>query len=461
MIRPKQRSLWAVIAAFMLVLAACGGDDDTTAGDADPAETTAAATETTAAAPDTTEAPAETTAEPMVVNLRFQSLAWQEESIAANIALVDEWNAANPNIQVEYVQGSWDSVQDQLLAQFETGEAPDLLHYESTAIIDFARRGYLVELSSVLSDDFKASIRDSAWDTVADEGGVYGVPFLLESSLFFANKTIFDDAGVELPTIEDPWTWDEFQAAALELTTPDRFGVALPFRSPTNRVLNLSLAFDGAFFSTTDGVSTTQFGDAEREVPSRIYDMLYVDKSAATDSLGFGSSDVLPGFFAGEYAMVTSGVWFRQQISSQAPDGFDWVTLPPLLGTSQNQGSGSQTISMSIDSEYPDEAAEFLEFFLAPEGMAQLAKGDWLLPTGDAAGAALAESTGGADGWDVAVESGKNLIVAPFQSVAGFGQWKSEIANPAFQEYFADQIDIDELGRRLVEDGQDILDSAG
>jgi len=464
MIRSRVRPIWAMVMVLALIAAACGSDTETTtAGDGDTTTTApeeSEAAETTEAAPDTTEAAPETTAEPMVVNLRFQSLAWQEESIEANIALVDQWNAENPGIQVEYVQGSWDSVQDQLLTEFETGEAPDLVHYESTAIGDFARRGYLVDLSSVLSDDFVDSIRDSAWDTVSDGDGVYGVPFLLESSLFFANKTIFDDAGVDLPTIDDPWTWDEFQAAALELTTPDRKGLALPFKSPTNRVLNLSLAFGGDFFSTTDGVSTTQFGDAEKEVASRIYDMLYVDESAATDSLGFGSSDVLPGFFGGEYAMVTSGVWFRQQISSQAPDGFDWVTLPPLVGDSQAQGSGSQTISMSIDSQYPDEAAQFLEFFLSPEGMAALAKGDWLLPTSDAAGEALEALTGGADGWDVAVESGRNLIVAPFQEVAGFGQWKSEVANPAFQEYFADQIDIDELGRRLVEDGQDVLDSA-
>ena len=445
MIRKRYRTAGLLLVVFMLVASACSSSDDTGGTDTTVA-TDSGSTETTMSS-----------TEP--VELRFQSLAWQEESIAANIALVDEWNAANPNIQVEYVQGSWDSVHDQLLTAFETGEAPDLVHYESTPIIDFARRGYLVELSTVLSSDFVSSIRDGAWETVTDaNGGLYGVPFLQESSLFYANKTIFDEAGIALPTIDEPWTWDEFQTAAKDVTTSDRFGVAFPFGSPTNRVLNLSLAYDGGYFSTTDGVSTAQFGPNEQEIPSRIYDMLWVDKSAAPDSLGFGSSDVLPGFFAGEYAMVTSGVWFRQQIASQAPDGFDWVTLPPLLGTSQNQGSASQTISISIDSPYPEQAGEFLEFFLNADGMAQLAIGDWLLPTSDAAGAQVDSVTAGADGWDVASDSATDLVMAPFQEVAGFAEWKSQISNPAFQEYFADQIDLDELGRRLVEEGQTVID---
>jgi hypothetical protein len=47
------------------------------------------------------------------IKLRFQSLAWQKESVDANRQLVEEWNEDHPDIQVEYVQGSWDSVHDQ------------------------------------------------------------------------------------------------------------------------------------------------------------------------------------------------------------------------------------------------------------------------------------------------------------------------------------------------------------
>ena len=47
------------------------------------------------------------------VTLRFQSLAFQEPTVQATKDIVKAWNDDHPDVQVEYVQGSWDSVQDQ------------------------------------------------------------------------------------------------------------------------------------------------------------------------------------------------------------------------------------------------------------------------------------------------------------------------------------------------------------
>src|SRR5690606_30825563 len=77
------------------------------------------------------------------ITLRFVSLAWQEQSVDANLAIVEEWNRRNPSIQVEYVQGSWDSIHDYMVTSFETRDVPDIFHYEAALIVDFARRGYL------------------------------------------------------------------------------------------------------------------------------------------------------------------------------------------------------------------------------------------------------------------------------------------------------------------------------
>lgn len=38
------------------------------------------------------------------ITLRFQSLAWQDESVKANKELVRKWNATHPDVRVEYVQ---------------------------------------------------------------------------------------------------------------------------------------------------------------------------------------------------------------------------------------------------------------------------------------------------------------------------------------------------------------------
>jgi ABC-type glycerol-3-phosphate transport system substrate-binding protein len=92
------------------------------------------------------------------VKLKFLSLAWQKDSLAANKRLVAEWNKENPKIQVQYVQGSWDNVNDQLVTSFEGGDPPDIIHDDSSALAGFASQGYLTDLTKLLPADLKNDI---------------------------------------------------------------------------------------------------------------------------------------------------------------------------------------------------------------------------------------------------------------------------------------------------------------
>ncbi|MEV0586413.1 sugar ABC transporter substrate-binding protein [Nonomuraea sp. NPDC050310] len=394
------------------------------------------------------------------VKLDFLSLAWQKESVEANKAIVEEWNKANPGIQVTYVQGSWDNVNDQLVTQFEGGDPPDVIHNDSPALSNFASRGYLLDLKDKLPAELKSDIPQAAWDTVTfgKESGVYGVPFLQESQVIIANKKLLDAAKVRIPTTDNPWTWDEFAEVSKKLTKDGAFGVAWPMKSPVNKTLNLALNFGGTFFQTdADGKTTVKVGPEEKEVLQRIYNQIHVDKSADPKTLGMGTADPLPGFYKGEYAMLPVGVYLRQQVVEQAPEGFEWITLPPLKGTSTNQGAVSQTLSVAADSKHPDEALKFMEFFLNGPNQAKLAKGDWLLPTSVKA-ASDPSITGKENGWDVATASVKSLVVAPFLKVNGYDEWKSKVATPALQEYYAGKISLDEAAKKLVEEGNKVLE---
>jgi multiple sugar transport system substrate-binding protein len=348
-------------------------------------------------------------------------------------------------------------VHDQLLTSFEGGDAPDIFQYESAAIGEFAKQGYLADLSSLVSSDLKGEISDGIWKTVTIDGKVVGVPFLLESQVVLANKKLLDAAGITVPAAGQSWTWDEFQTNAQKLTKSGTYGVAWALKSPTNRVMNLSLNFDGKFFYDNGGKTEVKVGDPEKEIPRRIHDMLYVTKSASPDAVGMGGTDPLPGFFAGKYAMLPGGVFLRQQMVEQAPAGFEWVTLPPIKGLSASQAANPQTLSISEDSKGKKQAMQFVEYFLNPANMARLAQGDWLVPTGKKAGAELITSTGGKQGWDVAVASAGDLTIAPFQTVDGYPEWKTKYATPALQQYFANKITLDQLGTQLVDGGKQVL----
>ncbi|MCG0283917.1 ABC transporter substrate-binding protein [Streptomyces sp. PSAA01] len=393
------------------------------------------------------------------ITLRFQSLAWQQESIQANKQLVAEWNAAHPDIRVDYVQGSWDSVHDQLLTSFEGGEAPDIIHDATDDLADFAYGGYLADLTDLLPQRLKDEIPPQTWQTATFAGGIHGVPFLQEPRVLIANRALLERSRVRIPSAEHPWSWDEFEDAAKELTRDGTYGVAWPLKEPVSATLNLSLSTGGKVFHRgADGKVTVRFDAADQRVPRVIHDQLGGDRSAARTTLGMGGSDTLPGFFGGKYAMVPLGFSYRQQIVQQAPKGFAWTVLPSPAGPGgdQRQGVSPQTLSIAADSPYQREAARFIDFFLRPPHMVRLARGDWMLPTGRTALRDPALHTR-RHGWVIGAALAGGLRPAPAQTVRGYPEWKDKVATPALQEYYSGAIGMGELRERLVDDGNLVL----
>jgi maltose-binding protein MalE len=277
----------------------------------------------------------------------------------------------------------------------------------------------------------------------------------MQSYVVFANLDAFEAAGVEVPTGET-LNWDDFQALAASLTTDDQAGLGWGLKSPTATIMNLALGFDGDFFAVEGEDVTFEAGAAEMEVPSRIHAMAYEDGSLDQLSLTLTGGDALAGFTAGDYAMYVSGNFNAQTLTVEPPD-FAWDVLPPLAGSaSANQAANPQTLSVAAESEHIEEAAAFIDFFLSADNLAALAEGDSLIPATAAAREAVTTATGGENGWDTILASGDHLVAAPFQSVLNYTQWKDEVATPAFQEFLADSITVEDLQAQLTAGWEDI-----
>lgn len=399
------------------------------------------------------------------VKLRFVSLAWQEQAIESVKEIVAAWNEANPDIQVEYQQVDWGSINDYMTTAFETGSVPDIFHNESVQVLDYGRRGYLTDLAPLISDDMKNDVVEGAWATVDDgDGDLWGIPFLWESRIVLYNKDLFAAAGIEAPTVDNPWTWDDMREAAKKLTldedgdgTPEQWGAAISVTSPVNMLLNLGVGFGAQYFYQDGDTWTVQMNDAEKALPQLIVDMMYADKTASTDGLGLSGPELFPGFFEGKYAMLPGiGVWARQQIVENGPEDFNWGVLPPLVAETQEQGAQSQTLSIPKASQHQEEVMKFLSFFLDSENMATLAQGDWLFPTRESSFERPEFQTEEAD-WDVSTASANYLTLAEWQKVPNFEEFKSRVGTPILQELFANRITVDEAAERMAREGDRAL----
>ncbi|MBD5785010.1 sugar ABC transporter substrate-binding protein [Cellulosimicrobium terreum] len=386
------------------------------------------------------------------VTLTFQSLSDQPAAIEATRSIVAEWNEAHPDVQVEVVPTGWDGVYDKLITQFNGGSAPDIIHYEAASIVPFAADGYLADLSEYMPDEKRADIPEGILDSVTVDDQVIAYPTELQSYMVFANKTMLEDAGVEIPT-GDTMTWDELREMAQATTKDGKHGLGWGLASPTATFMAMAPGFGGTYFDGTGADASLTVGEGEMALPELVDTMAYDDQSILPVTLTQSGSETLAPFYAGDVAMTVQGSYQAANIATDAPEGFDWVVLPPLAGPDgPQQAANPQTLSVNIDSEHVEESAEFIDFFTDTENLAALNEADALIPATTSAQEAMKDSLGDENGWSTILSSGQYLTSAPYLFVDAYAQWKDTVATPAYQKFLAEQTDADQLATEL-EDG--------
>jgi multiple sugar transport system substrate-binding protein len=388
------------------------------------------------------------------VTINFMTYVWQPTTVAATKKIVDSWNASHKDIKVNEVKIDPNTVHDYMVTNFAGGTTPDIVHDEAADLAGFVSQGYIADLKSLIPKSLKNSIPKRVWDSVTYDGKVAAVPTLLQTYNVFANVDALKAAGVKLPTLEHPWTWAQFRAAAKKLSTGGNFGVGWGLRSPVSAVVSMALNFDGQFFYKQGGKTVVKVGKGEAEFLRTVHDMIWTDKSIDSAGVGLSGGGVLPAFFAGKYAMTIQGNYSAQQMILEAPKSFHWALLPLLKGDSQDQMANPQTYSIAAQSKYKKEAMQFLAYLANAQNMARLAAGDWLIPVNPAAGKKLVKSTKHYGSWKVAIKSLPALRAHPLLELQNYPKWKSQIAQPAMQSYFQNKTSLAEL-REALQKGWD------
>src|SRR5512135_1041196 len=122
-----------------------------------------------------------------------------------------EFEAKNPDIKVVMEYVGYDSVHDKIV----TGMAANPPGYDA-AMLDviwpdeFIKAGYLLDVTNRVTPDMKAGVFPAAWNGVARNGKVYGMPWLMDVKYFMYNKDMLQQAGITAP----PKTWEELVAQA-------------------------------------------------------------------------------------------------------------------------------------------------------------------------------------------------------------------------------------------------------
>lgn len=136
-------------------------------------------------------------------------------------AWAENYNATNTdNIRVEIVGSKKD---DAILTAIAAGTTPDIFMGYWNTTSTWAANGALLDLTDYVNNDPNFNKDDFAqigWDQATFDGKIYGVPFIMNTTLLYYRADLLREAGYDAP----PQTLDELKEMAIALTKYDENG---------------------------------------------------------------------------------------------------------------------------------------------------------------------------------------------------------------------------------------------
>lgn len=299
---------------------------------------------------------------------------WTGQSDAAEKLLEDlaaEFTKLHPNVTIKTSSGasSTEELLQKLSAGFASGTYPNISYAFGSWASELESSGKMQDITEQVKDPSVGwdEFSQAARATVQPTGkATIGFPALVDNISLIYNKTVFDNAGLAYPT--DQWTWDDFRAAAKQLTDPDKqiygYEYSVSGSEETTWQFWPHLWQNGGKILTDDqkkSAFASPEGDAALEF---LRAMAVDDKSVYIDQTDTKFAQL---FAADRIGMMTSGPWQLTDLKT-AGTKYGVTILPGTNGDHQTvSGPDIWALPDSGDANQNYWSVEFLKWLTAPE----------------------------------------------------------------------------------------------
>jgi arabinogalactan oligomer/maltooligosaccharide transport system substrate-binding protein len=316
------------------------------------------------------------------------TITWWDTSNATNEAptyqaLVKEFEAANKDIKVKYVNVPFDQAQNKFDTAAGSKGAPDVLRSEVGWTPAFAKKGFFLPLDGTEAlaeqDKFKSNLIEQA----KYEGKTYGVPIVTDTLALVYNKELFAKAGITAA----PKSWDELKTAAA--TIKDKTGVDGYWGS--------TQAYYAQSFLYGEGTDTVDADAKKITVNSAEAKKAYGTWLGLFDGKGLHKADttadayahIQDAFVNGKVAAIIQGPWeitnFYKGSAFKDKNNLGIATVP--AGSTGKAGAPTGGHNLSVyagsDEAHQKAALKFVNFMTSAKSQATIALKNSTLPTRD------------------------------------------------------------------------------
>jgi multiple sugar transport system substrate-binding protein len=299
--------------------------------------------------------------------------------------VISDFNASQTDWAVSLETFPQIAYNDSVVAAALAGNLPDIIDVDGPIMPNWAWAGYLqpLPIDESLIEDFLPGTK-GVWN-----GELYSIGLWDAAISLVTRQSTLDTLGLRTPTLEEPWTGEEFMAALDAAKASGTWEYAFdPGMAWTGEWFPYAFSpflqsfggdiVDRTTYQTAEGVLN---GDAALEFGNWWQGLFTNGYAQATQD----PADRDGGFAAGKYAFSWNGNWAALGALAAFEDV---VFLPaPDFGAGNYIGAASWQFGVSATSENPEGAAAFIEFALADEYLAAFSNGLGLIPATPAAAA--------------------------------------------------------------------------
>ncbi|MCZ9347801.1 extracellular solute-binding protein [Streptomyces sp. TRM76130] len=360
-------------------------------------------------------------------------------------ALVEEFEAANEDIEVDFVNVPFDQAQNKFDTAAGASGAPDVLRTDVGWTAAFAKKGFFLPLDGTEALAEQDAFQSSLIEQATYEGKVYGVPLVTDTLALVYNKALFEKAGVEVPE-----TWDDLKKAAA--TIKEKTGV--------DGYQGATAGYYGQPFLYGEGADLVDTGAKKITVTSAAAKKAYRTWLDLFDGKGLGKADVTADAYAhkqdafvnGEVAAIIEGPWeitnFYKGSAFQDKENLGIATVP--AGSTGEAGAPTGGHNLSVyagsDQAHQQAALKFVKFMTSAKAQETTALKNSTLPTRDDAYTEKVKADPGITGYQAVLSSAR--------------------PRPALPEYSSlltpldDELPLIASGKKSLDDGLDDIETA-
>jgi multiple sugar transport system substrate-binding protein len=307
------------------------------------------------------------------------------------LQIIEDFNGSQSNWVVSLEEFPQQAYNESIVAAALSNTLPDIIDVDGPVMPNWAWSGYMqpLQLSEGALDGFLPGAIGS-WN-----GEVYSVGLWDAAVAIYARRSVLEANSIRIPTLAEPWTLEEFDAALVTLQGTGDYEYALdlgmawtgewyPYAfSPLMQSFGADM-IDRSTYLTAEGVLNGEQAVAFGEWWQSLFERGLVPGTSQD------GADRDTGFIDGRYAMSWNGNWAA--IPALEAVGDDLLFLPaPDFGNGSTIGAASWQFGVSANSENPEGANAFIEFAIQDEYLAAFSDGIGLIPA-TASAAALTEN---------------------------------------------------------------------